>query len=56
MKKSEAYKMAMIAVLADGDIDFDDTIDIMEVLIADRRSALWTEEREEAKQNESVSD
>jgi hypothetical protein len=55
MKKSEALKMAMIAVLADGDIDYEDTIQIMEVLIEERRSALWSEEREEAKQNgESV--
>lgn len=55
MKKSEALKMAMVAVLGDGDIDFDETIEIMEVLIEERRSALWSEEREEAKQNgESV--
>lgn len=55
MKKSEALKMAMIAVLADGDIDFDDTIQIMKVLMDERRVALWNEEREEAKQNgESV--
>lgn len=48
VKKSEAYRMAMYAVLRDGDIDFDETIDIMGVLIADRNSALWQEKREEA--------
>lgn len=55
MKKSEALKMAMVAVLAYGDMDYDETIEVLEVLIEERNSAERLEKWEEAKKNgESV--
>lgn len=46
MRKSEQYKAAMCAVLAFDGLDNDETLEILETLMQDRRAALFTEERE----------
>lgn len=54
MKKSELYQVAMRCVLA-CDLAADSKIDIIALLLDDKKSAIWSEDREEeAKKNEAV--
>lgn len=50
MNKSEAYRMAIEAVIKDRDIDVDETIDILNVLFSDYNTAKWSEKREKEAQ------
>lgn len=47
MKKSEQYRAAMAAVIRDDVLDMDDTLDILETLMADKRLAEYAEEARE---------
>lgn len=47
MKKSDAYNMAMAAVIRDDELGMGDTLEVLSVLMDDRRSAVWQEKREE---------
>lgn len=55
MKKSTVYTWAMEALIYDETLDASQKLEAIEVLIEDRKVALWSEEQE-AKKNESVSD
>lgn len=54
MKKSEKYKLAMLAVLRDAYIGHEDTLEIIEMLIADKSLAEFCEKEEEEKNAKSV--
>lgn len=52
MKKSEAYKLAQIAVVSTATIAPESKLEILRVLIADENLAVYCEEREaEEKEN-----
>lgn len=53
MKKSELYNLAMDALLDSG-YSNDIKIEVMELLIDNRSTALFTEKREEEKNGKSV--
>lgn len=53
MKKSEKYRLAMCAVLENSYLTTTDKLEILDVLMDDRRTALFTEKRGET-ENESV--
>lgn len=46
MKKSEIYKMAMASVVRDTSLAMVDTLKVLEVLMADKKMAEFSEERE----------
>lgn len=48
MTDSKKYKLAMFAVLKYVDISADDKLEVLELLMSDRRTALYSEERQEA--------
>lgn len=54
MKKSEHYKKAMIAVINSAVIPAEQKVEILETLVADKKSAEWSENKE-AEKNESLS-
>lgn len=54
MKKSEQYKRAQLAVLRAPDLLDTQKLEIVATLMADENLAKFSEEREEAQQNESV--
>lgn len=54
MKKSEQYKMAMAAVILEDSLDMDETLEILETLMDDKRSAEWSE-KWEAEKNADLS-
>ena len=47
MKKSDAYKAAMCAVLKDTSLTSADSLEIIRVLLEDEKLALYIEERDE---------
>lgn len=47
MKKSNLYQLAMIAVV-DSDLHASVKLEVLEVLMEDKRVAEWSEKREEA--------
>lgn len=49
MKKSELYKLAVLSVIHDNSLDPEDKLDVMELLMNDRRVAEWSEKQEEEK-------
>lgn len=52
MKKSEVYRLAMVAVAESESLRSEQMVEIIEVLSDDRKLAKWSEEKEE--QHESV--
>ena len=54
MKKSMAYHMALLSVLDDKGLSTASKLEIIEVLIADKRMAIWTEE--EAKKKAGIAE
>lgn len=52
MKKSQIYTKAMEAVIRDKSISLDETLEILAVLMDDKRSAIWSEEREKGEGRE----
>lgn len=47
MKKSEQYTLAMASVIRDARLSMDETLDILETLMDDRKVARYSEKREE---------
>lgn len=54
MKKSEAYKLAQIAVISTATIAPESKIEILRILIADENLATYCEERKEQEDAETV--
>ena len=49
MKKSEAYRLAIMAVMKDNDIDYDESVDVIVVLVEAMGTAKTLEKLEEEK-------
>jgi hypothetical protein len=55
MKQSEAFHKAQLSVLNDQNITFEETLEILKVLMHEEGIALFTEKKEEERKNgESV--
>jgi hypothetical protein len=54
MKKSEKYYLAMCAVIDNHHMSTPDKLEVLEVLMEDRRTALYCEKQEEKTNAESV--
>lgn len=46
MKKSDIYQLAMLAVVDSEDIEAHDKLEVVEVLMNDKRVAEWSEKQE----------
>ena len=49
MKKSELYKLAMLSVMNDNSLDPEDKLEVVELLMNDKRVSEWSEKQEEEK-------
>jgi len=49
MKKSEAYRRAIISVMSDKEVDYEESVDIIEVLMEAMGTAKTLEKLEEEK-------
>lgn len=54
MKKSELYQLAMLSVVDDESIEAADKLEVVEVLMNDKRIAEWSEKQEEEKKAEEA--
>lgn len=52
MKKSELYKLAILSVMHDNALDPEDKLEVVELLIDQKATAAWCEERD-AKEQEA---
>jgi hypothetical protein len=54
MKKSEMYKKAQIAILQMDGLTFNDTLEILRVLMDDEEMAKWSEDKAEKEKQEEM--